>query len=209
MSDPSRPTFRRLWPTLFLQMTLPGHAEANAVLSQLLLAEDAATENLTTKYLGQDLFRNPHPAVAWLRQCAERAVRDYAAEAGLDYRPDADLQAWANVNRLGDYHNLHNHPHAWLSGTYYVAVPDQSGAVRHRDDLNPGAISFFDPRAQANMTAVRGDGQFDPELRLLPRAGELFLWPSFLHHLVHPNLVEVARISVSFNAVLRRKVLEG
>lgn len=207
MPDHPKPLFRRLWPTLFLQMTLPGHERANPVLHEHLLSQDAESRGLTTRYLEQDLFRKGHPALEWLRQCAERAVMDFAAEAGLDYRPEVDLQAWANVNRQGDYHNLHNHPHSWLSGTYYVAMPDQSGAVRHRDDLNPGAISYFDPRAQANMGAVRGDGEFEPEVRLLPKAGELYLWPSFLHHLVHPNLVEAPRISISFNAVLKRKVL--
>ena len=46
-------------------------------------------------------------------------------------------------------------------------------------------------------------GQFDPEFRRLPRAGELFLWPAFLHHLVHPNLVDVPRLSISFNIVIQ------
>ena len=58
---------------------------------------------------------------------------------------------------------------------------------------------------QANMGAVRGDCQFDRELRRLPDAGELFLWPAFLHHLLHPNLVDVPRLSISFNVVLRYK----
>jgi hypothetical protein len=31
----------------------------------------------------------------------------------------------------------------------------------------------------------------------------LLLWPGFLHHLVHVNLDREARISVSFNVVLR------
>tara|TARA_B100000575_G_scaffold269278_1_gene248800 strand:- start:466 stop:750 length:285 start_codon:yes stop_codon:yes gene_type:complete len=58
---------------------------------------------------------------------------------------------------------------------------------------------------QANMGAVRGDCQFDPEFRRLPDAGELFLWPAFLHHLLHPNLLDVPRLSFSFNVVLRYK----
>lgn len=207
MTGPTQPSFARLWPTLFMSMKLPGHETANKVLRDFLLEKDAATKDLTARYLEFEIFGQAHPAIGWLRQCCERAVLDYAAEAGLDYRPQFDIQGWVNINRLGDYHNLHNHPHSWLSGTYYVAMPDQSAARSHRSDLNPGAISFFDPRAQANMTAVRGDGQFDPEHRLLPQAGDLFLWPSFLHHLVHPNLVEEPRISVSFNVVLTRKML--
>lgn len=198
------PSFERLWPTLFMSLELPGHVQANPVLEALILAEDAAREDLTGDYLAGDLLDRPHPALGWLRQCVSRAVLDYAAEAGVKADLDWSLQAWANVNMRGDYHNLHNHPHSWLSGTYYVAVPAQP-ADTHRRDLDPGAISFYDPRAQANMTAIFGDGQFDPEYRRLPRPGELFLWPSFLHHLVHPNLAEAPRVSISFNIVLRMR----
>jgi len=55
------------------------------------------------------------------------------------------------------------------------------------------------------MNAIRGDGQVDPEHRILPVGGDLLLWPAFLHHLVHPNMAEVPRISVSFNVVLKWK----
>jgi len=141
--------------------------------------------------------------VKWLQQCCNRAILDYATELGIDYSLEWTLQGWANINRLGDYHNLHNHPHSWLSGTYYVSIPDQKNAQTNRSDLNPGAISFFDPRPQANMNAIKGDGQVDPEFRKLPANGELMIWPAFLHHLVHPNASEEARISVSFNVVLK------
>ena len=206
MASPGEAQFHHLWPTVFMSLELPGAAPANAVLAEAFLAQDKDTDALTERYLEQDVFAMSHPAVGWLRQCVERAVLDYAAQVGLDYRPEFDVQGWVNINRCGDYHNLHNHPHSWLSGTYYVAVPDDPG-VAHRSDLNPSAISFFDPRAQANMNAVKGDGQFDPEYRRLPKSGEMFLWPSFLHHLVHPNLSDEARISVSFNVVLTRKRL--
>ena len=59
----------------------------------------------------------------------------------------------------GDYHNLHNHPHSWLSGTYYVNVPDQTDAEIFRNDLNPASISFFDPRPQANMNSIKNDNR--------------------------------------------------
>lgn len=205
-NDEGAPRFERLWPTLFLSMKLPGADAANAVLREVLLEQDDESEDLTVRYISQDLFAFTHPAVGWLRQCCMQAVFDYAAESGLDYQPEVDLQGWVNVNRRGDYHNLHNHPHSWLSGTYYIDVPEEQGGMGERTDLNPCEISFFDPRPQANMNAVRGDGQFDPEYRRLPAPGELFLWPSFLHHLVHPNFGSEPRISVSFNAVLRRKV---
>ena len=134
--------FQRLWPTLFMSLKLPGAEAANPVLTQMFLQQDAETKALTERYLEQNVFDIPHPAVGWLHQCFQRAVLDYAAEAGCDYRPEFDVQGWVNINRQGDYHNLHNHPHSWLSGTYYVSVPDQTAAAGHRSDLNPGAISF-------------------------------------------------------------------
>ena len=76
----------------------------------------------------------------------------------IDYKVDWHLQGWANINRLGDYHNLHNHPHCWLSGTYYVSVSESPVDLPGRADRTPGAISFFDPRGQANMTAIKAGG---------------------------------------------------
>ena len=54
------------------------------------------------------------------------------------------------------------------------------------------------------MNAIQGDGQVDPEFRVQPEQGQLIIWPAFLHHMVHPNLAEDVRISISFNVVLRQ-----
>lgn len=197
--------FKRLWPTLFMAVRLPGHEAANGVLSSLVMQSNAEQDQMTTNYLEQNLFASDHPAINWLYQCCMRAVAEYASEAGMAEVPDVTIQAWPNVNFRGDYHNLHNHPHSWLSGTYYLNIPDQDDAEVYRSDLNPGAISFFDPRGAVNMSAIRNDGQFDPEYRRVPLAGELFLWPAFLYHFVHPNLVDTPRLSISFNVVLTSK----
>jgi len=201
----NKPDFMQLWPTRFMRHQLPGAGDANPHLAEHLLKLDAARADMTADYLAGNLFDDKHPAVAWLKDCADRAVLDYARAAGIDYDLEWRNQAWANVNRFGDYHNLHNHPHSWLSGTYYVQVPTEQKKLPGRSDLNPGSISFYDPRPQANMLAIRDDPQVDPEYRILPKPGEILLWPAFLHHLVHPNLSDDPRISISFNIVLRWK----
>jgi len=194
--------FITLWPTKILSDHLPGAANANILLAQMVEEMDAGTADMTADYLQGNFFDSGHPVVVWLRDCVIRCIHQYARNAGIDYEMDWHVQAWPNVNRFGDYHNLHNHPHSWLSGTYYVQVPGGEPKVKGRSDLNPGAISFFDPRAQANMLAVKGDGQVEAEHRIMPEAGLLLIWPAFLHHLVHPNLHEGPRISISFNVVL-------
>ena len=52
------------------------------------------------------------------------------------------------------------------------------------------------------MSAVKNDPQIEAEHTVLPQAGNILLWPSFLHHFVHPNLSDEPRISISFNVVL-------
>lgn len=200
--NPNSPQVVRLWPTLMLRHSLPGAERANPLLLELITGMDKERADLTTEYLAGNLFDHGHPVISWLQSCVQRAVLDYARASGVDYELDFRVQAWANVNRFGDYHNLHNHPHAWLSGTYYVQVPEAK-PLPGRSDRNPGAISFYDPRPQANMLAIRSDPQVDPEHRILPRAGEILVWPAFLHHLVHPNLSDELRVSISFNVVLR------
>jgi len=217
--NPDSNGFTSLWPTLFLQRNLPNTDGANKALKQLMLDQEASHRrqkngqakngqaqevDLTSDYLSQDILSIDHPVIEWLKTCLNKSVADYLRQQGLDYKVDWGLQAWSNINRRGDYHNLHNHPHSYLSGTYYVAMPPVEKFDKvARQDLNPGSISFFDPRGQANMLAIKGDGQVDAEHRVYPSEGMLLLWPAFLHHLVHPNLSDELRLSISFNVVLK------
>jgi uncharacterized protein (TIGR02466 family) len=207
---PDENGFLALWPTQFLQRQLPNAETANDVLAQIIVEQEsayganAAAGDLSSDYLSQDFLSIDHPVIAWLKACINKSIGDYLHQQGMEYTINWGLQAWPNINRRGDYHNLHNHPHSYLSGTYYVSMPaaDEFDSTA-RSDLNPGSISFFDPRAQANMLAIKGDGQVDAEYRVYPKAGMLLLWPAFLHHLVHPNLSDDLRISISFNVVLK------
>jgi len=195
--------FRLLWPILLLERTLPGHEQANPEFERLILDREAANERLTTDYLGGDFLAQDHPAITWLRQCIHKSALDYCHRAGMNYDVEWSVHGWANVNRLGDYHDPHNHPHAYLSGTYYVRVPDSRAPLRNRADVRPGCITFYDPRAAVNMTAIRDDPQIEPEFTVAPRPGMILMWPAFLMHFVHPNLSNEPRMSISFNLMVR------
>ena len=194
--------FRQLWPVLFLQRSLPSPERANRELERLSVARARERPDLTTAYRDGNLFALDNPALGWLRECIHRTVTDYCRRSGMDYAVDWSLHGWANVNRLGDYHDPHNHPHAYLSGTYYVRVPASRATRRNRADLRPGCISFYDPRV-TNMTALRDDPQSAPELTVTPEAGMILMWPAYLMHFVHPNLSEEPRISISFNLMAK------
>ncbi len=202
-STPDADGFRQLWPVLFMQRTLPGHARANEVLEQTILQQESAHRDLTTDYTRRNFFAVEDAAVAWLMQCIHRSATDYCGRAGIDYPIDWSLQGWANVNRRGDYHDPHNHPHAYLSGTYYVRVPQHTPLAHNRADVRPGRITFYDPRGSVNMTAIRNDPQIEPEFTVTPQPGMILIWPAFLMHYVHPNLSEALRISISFNLIVK------
>ncbi len=203
MTEVSDEGLIRLWPTSLLKRRLPGYEQPNELLRHVIEKMDAETGNLTTRYRDTDFLHHPHPAAKWLLQCINKTVVDYLHLHNQRYQCEWHVQSWPNVNRFGDYHDLHNHPHSYLSGTYYVKVPVDVEELPGRDDRRPGAISFYDPRPQANMNAVSGDPQIEAEHTVQPEDGLVLLWPSFLHHFVHPNLSQQPRISISFNVVLK------
>lgn len=195
--------FIELWPTLFVRRELADHALHDAELLDLIDELETKRTDLTTDYLGSDFFNMDHPAVDWLRREINNVVIGYLRHLGVAYPVKWLVQGWPNVNRFGDYHDPHNHPHAYLSGTYYVKMPAKLEELHSRSDVRPGRISFYDPRTGINMGAIRDDPYIDPEYTVLPEPGLLLMWPSLLHHFVHPNLSRETRVSVSFNIVLR------
>jgi uncharacterized protein (TIGR02466 family) len=99
---------------------------------------------------------------------------------------------WINVMKKGAIHAPHIHPHSVISGTYYVTVPDDAGAIR-----------FEDPRLAMLMAAPpkKKNARLENQtfVTIAPEASHLLLWESWLRHGVQPNGARTPRISVSFN----------
>ena len=191
-----------LWPTKVLRRQLNDFEEPNRQLLKLIREMEKTNRNLTTDYRDNNLLNLDHPGTNWLRMEVNQSVIEYLESISIGYSVDWQIHAWANINRMGDYHDLHNHPHCYLSGTYYVKMPEKSEGGKRRD-LRPNRITFYDPRQSVNMGSIRNDPYVEPEFTLLPVPGLILLWPSFLNHFVHPNLSNEVRISVSFNIILK------
>ena len=103
---------------------------------------------------------------------------------------------WINVLPPGGAHGSHIHPHAAISGTYYVATPAGASAIR-----------FEDPRLGLMMAAPPRRRGARPENRtfvsIAPKERSLLMWESWLRHEVPINEAETNRISVSFNYAWR------
>lgn len=193
-----------LWPTRLLRTTLDGAAEHNPGLLRLIRGWEKENRNLTTDYRGNNPFEIDSGPTNWLRAGVNGAVVEYLQACAIGYGVDWQIMGWANVNRKGDYHDPHNHPHCYLSGTYYVKLPAlDAGHGPGRRDRRPNRITFYDPRPAFNMHAIAGDPYIEAEHTVAPAPGLLMLWPAPLIHFVHPNLADETRVSISFNIVLK------
>lgn len=134
------------------------------------------------------------PDIAALALRLNRHVAAFAEKCALDLggrRLKLD-SLWVNVLKGGGGHSGHIHPQSVVSGTFYVAVPPGSGALK-----------LEDPRLPMMMAAPTRRPDAPEELRTFvyaePRPGTLFLWESWLRHEVVPGSGRGERISISFN----------
>ena len=96
---------------------------------------------------------------------------------------------WANVNPHGPYHPTHNHPNNFLSGVYYVAVPEVGSHLVFQD---PRPVSIM-PRTE-KLDRVTSNA-----FVAQPQAGRMVMFPSWLRHHVPSNEGTTERISIAFN----------
>ncbi|MBS0242815.1 MAG: hypothetical protein JSS20_11610 [Proteobacteria bacterium] len=147
-----------------------------------------------TSYASLDDLAWRSPVFADLIQALDPHVAEFArvSEMDLGRRKLVADSIWINILEPGGQHAAHIHPHAVLSGTYYVSVPDGAGAIRFEDPRLPMMMAAPPRKAKA----TRASQTF---VTIAPKAGTLLLWESWLRHEVPMNAGREPRISVSFN----------
>lgn len=111
----------------------------------------------------------------------------------LDQCPaDVRLSIWGVVMHEAGHQVPHIHPSAWLSGVYYVEVPEN---VTESDPAHEGWIEFGRPPEDIYA-------QHAPDVTLMcPVAGRMILFPSHFYHRTIPLRAEHQRISIAFDVV--------
>jgi len=146
-----------------------------------------------TSYASLNDLPKRDPAFAELHRELVRHAAGFANELAFDLGRKPKLDSlWVNLLKPGGHHSAHIHPHAIISGTFYVEVPAGGGAIR-----------FEDPRLPMMMAAPvrREDAPADllPFAAVDPAPGLLLMWESWLRHEVLPGSAKSERLSVSFN----------
>ena len=121
-------------------------------------------------------------------------VIDYYEYIGIRKNID-HAQFWINVNRKYSYNIDHDHPGAMVSGTFYLKVPKDSGAI----------VFTRNDNCQQSWEHVTGNNK-SPEswsaFSLIPEENQLIIFPPWLRHRVDMNVTEDeddSRISIAFN----------
>jgi len=104
--------------------------------------------------------------------------------------PQPELDTWCVVLNTGGYQAPHMHPNGWLSGVYYIRLPDDFNTQQTSD---AGCITFG--RGKEGLHRV--DGPRTVTLR--PEEGYFFLFPSYFWHNTVPLESSQNRISLAFD----------
>lgn len=193
-----------------VEVTVPDRYDDIAAFNAAIEAEIRAHDSLDFEPLGRataagfqtgELFDNPTPAIARLADIVDDTVRGYIAdlpdESGHPFIANAPRRwtknGWGVVLQTRGHQRPHIHPSGWLSGVYYVHVPDSIG-----DTSQQGWIEFGCPPANIGCRADH------PTTRVMPRPGKMMLFPSYVYHDTVPFEDEQNRISFAFDIVPAR-----
>lgn len=139
-----------------------------------------------TSYASLNDLPKRDPTLATLGKLLTRHAIQFALECAFDLPRKPRLDSlWVNLLKAGGQHSGHIHPHSIISGTFYVEVP-----------LNSGAIRFEDPRLPQMMAAPQRPDTF---VTVDPLPGLLLMWESWLRHEVLAGTGKGERLSISFN----------
>ena len=147
-----------------------------------------------------DLLIDAQGPVAALKGLMEGAVEDYMRAMPEDpshpfpaSRPDRwKLTAWAVVMDTRGHQAPHIHSAAWVSGVYYVQLPNIGNLP---EQGQAGWIEFGRPQAEFRC-------KVEPEVKLFqPEEGLMFLFPSYFYHGTVAIETEEQRISIAFDVI--------
>lgn len=140
------------------------------------------------------------PAVRALMDVIAAQVERYAEAHGAQGHPwlaarpaRAQLDSWCVVTEGEGSEVWHMHPFGWMTGGYYLTVPD---AVENGTD-EAGCLALGLPDGIIGAPAAAAFG----EHRVRPRPGLLTLFPSHAYHRTFPHRTGQRRICLAFDVV--------
>jgi tetratricopeptide (TPR) repeat protein len=179
------------------QVALPAGLAAELLSHPALRYERHGTASVDSWRIDSLTAGGGAQAAAALRLILAAVTRRRNALAGTDHPwvaampARATLRSWCVITEGAGHEAWHMHPHGWMSGVCYVAVPDAVAAGE-----GPAGC----------LTLGLADGLIDPAAAaaagrawVRPRAGLLATFPSHAHHRTFPHRAAGQRICIAFD----------
>ena len=151
---------------------------------------------------GDDLLAQAQGPALELKKMLQVAVSSYVQQLPIDPQhpflapADAHLSivAQANILDSAGYLLNHVHPHAWVSGAYYVRLPPE---IEQVDGANAGWLRFgaLPKSIDVSIPAPTHDVQ--------PEEGMLVLFPAYFYHGTVAFASATHRMSLGIDVILR------
>ena len=151
-----------------------------------------------------DISKDKHEEFIKLKKEINQYLQIYHLEIfrGMKFKEKVtqnNTNMWVNINEKHHYNEWHIHSYSTLSGVYYI---------KHDGSVENGDILFKHPK-DLYMTVShwpegiveRGNEITTVGMNATPKSNMLLIFPSWLEHMVEPNLNNDSRISISFNSI--------
>jgi uncharacterized protein (TIGR02466 family) len=115
-------------------------------------------------------------------------------------KPVSDLKvvaSWVNYMEPGDYNPPHTHNNCNFSGVIYVDIPKQlKKEIKEYEGRSkgPGAITFMYGEENDQAITCRESN---------PIAGDFYMFPNKLRHMVNPHKSKCERVSIGVNFTIK------
>jgi uncharacterized protein (TIGR02466 family) len=136
-----------------------------------------------------------------LRGKIDQGIQEYMTHLGVDQdRISMNITtSWVNRYSKGDLTHQHHHSNSIISGVYYLEDCDKTAPIQfHRA---PGYVNLW-PNT-INLPIRTHNALNIDVVTVIPKAGELIMWPSHLAHSVPPNQSDQDRHTIAFNTFVK------
>ena len=136
-----------------------------------------------------------------LRHKIDEGITEFMTHLGVDQAKITMpiTTSWLNLYQQGDSTHQHSHSNSIISGVYYLEDCDHTAPIQfHRA---PGYVNLW-PNT-INLPIKQHNALNIDVITVIPKKGELIMWPSHLAHSVPPNESDTPRHTIAFNTFVK------
>jgi uncharacterized protein (TIGR02466 family) len=136
-----------------------------------------------------------------LRHKIDSGITEFMTHLGVDQAKITMpiTTSWLNLYQQGDSTHQHSHSNSIISGVYYLEDCDHTAPIQfHRA---PGYVNLW-PNT-INLPIKQHNALNIDVITVIPKKGELIMWPSHLAHSVPPNESDTPRHTIAFNTFVK------